>query len=80
MREKVFDQMGNGLAALFRLWTGVAADSIPAPIPNKRDLADITEADLEQVQRMLELTSLPFATFHNTHDDDLKRLTNILQV
>jgi hypothetical protein len=77
MRERVFDQMGSGLAALVRVSMGVAAESSPAPIPNKRDIADITMEDLEQVRRMLQLTSLPF---HNTYDEDLQRLTNILRV
>ena len=73
----MFDQLGSGFAALFRVWMSVAEDSSPAPIRRKRDPADITEADLEQVRRLLQLTSLPF---HNTYDEDLKRLTNMLKV
>ncbi|KAG0563265.1 hypothetical protein M758_8G016600 [Ceratodon purpureus] len=77
MREKVFDQMGSGLASLFRVSMSVAADSALAPIPKKRDLADITVEDLEQVRRMLQLTSLPF---HNgTNDEDFQRLTDMLR-
>jgi len=75
MREKVVNQVGSGLAALVRVYMGVAADSSTAPIPNK--FAIIEDGDLEQVRRLLQLTSLPF---HNTYEEELQDLMNMLQV
>ena len=75
MREKVVDQMGSGFAALLRVYMSVAADS--SPTPNKLIDTAIENGDLEQVRRLLQLTSLPF---HNTYEDDLKELLNLLQV
>lgn len=79
MRDKVLNQMGQGLAALCRVSVGVAAESnvAPIPIPVPDQFATINSGDLEQVRRMLQLTSLPF---NNTHDEDLNQLMNILQV
>lgn len=77
MRQKVINQMGKGLAALIRVSTAVAAEStapIQMAIP---EFSTIAEDDLEQVQRMLKLTSLPF---QSTYDHDLNHLMEILQV
>lgn len=76
MRQKVINQMGKGLAALIRVSTAVAAEStapIQMAIP---EFSTIAEDDLEQVQRMLKLTSLPF---QSTYDHDLNHLMEILQ-
>lgn len=79
MRDKVLDQMGRGLAALCRVSVVVAAESSTAPIPIAfmvPQLSTIRDEDLEQVRRLLHLTSLPF---HSTEDEDFKRLTKMLQ-
>ncbi|KAG0557403.1 hypothetical protein KC19_11G127000 [Ceratodon purpureus] len=79
MRGKVLDQMGKGLAALCRVSVGVAAESSIAPIPIKSmvpELSTIRDEDLEQIRRMLHLTSLPFSS---TEDEDFKRLMKMLQ-
>jgi len=79
MRDKVLDQMAQGLAALCRVSVGVAAESnvapIPIPVPNQ--FSSIKDEDLEHVRRMLQLTSLPF---NNTYDEDLQTLMKMLQV
>lgn len=77
MRDKVLDQMGQGLAALCRVSVGHLAAESPIPIPVPDQLSSIKDEDLVQVRRMLHLTSLPFNT---TEDEDLKRLMKILQV
>lgn len=80
MRGKVVDQMGKGLAALYRVSVGVAAESSGAPIRIASlvpQLSTIKDEDLEQVRRLLQLTSLPF---NSTDDEDFKRLTSMLQV
>lgn len=80
MRAKVVDQMGSGLAALYRMSVSVRAadNSTVVPIiPNKNKFAAIEDGDLEQVRRLLQLTSLPF---HNSYEDDLQELMNMLQV
>jgi hypothetical protein len=51
----------------------VVADS--SPTPNK--FSSIENGDLEQVRRLMQLTSLPF---HNAYEEDLKELVNMLQV
>lgn len=77
-RHKVLDQMGQGLAALFRVSVGVAAESneAPIPIPVPALLSSIQDEDLERVRRMLQLTSLPF---NNAYDEDLQTLMKLLQ-
>ncbi|XP_024360678.2 uncharacterized protein [Physcomitrium patens] len=76
MREKVLNQMGKGLAALVRISAAVAAAS-PAPPPiSIPAMSTIAEDDLEQVRRMLKLTSLPF---HSSFDHELTELMLILQ-
>lgn len=78
MRGKVLDQMGRGLAALCRVSVGVAAESSsPVPIPIIPELSTIREEDLEQLRRLLHLTSLPF---NSTEDEDFKRLIKMLKV
>jgi hypothetical protein len=73
--------MGKGLAALCRVSVGVAAESSNAPVPITSMvpelLSTIRDEDLEQVQRLLHLTSLPF---QSTEDEDFKRLMKMLQV
>ena len=79
-RSKVLDQMGKGLAALCRVSVGVAAESSNAPIPIASmvpELSTIRDEDLEQVKRLLHLTSLPF---QSTEDEDFKLLMKMLQV
>lgn len=73
----MLDQVGRGLAALCRVSVGVAAESPAAPIPIIPELSTIREEDLEQVRRLLHLTSLPF---NSTEDEDFKRLIKMLKV